>query len=74
MITWVTVWVLTVGYFDREYNKGGSATYQLQFAKQETCLKEAKKHMMANKDRYNNGYSVIAFTRCDFQQVPVVTK
>ena len=41
MITWVTVWVLTVSNFG-----GGSAkyAYQLQYATQATCEKQRKSH------------------------------
>lgn len=54
MITWLTVWVLTVSW--------GGGSYQLQYATQNTCLQQAKKHGFGKN------------TRCDFQQIPVVTK
>ncbi len=60
MITWVTVWVLTV-YVDNYSQKADS--YQLTYEKQEICLKQLKKHK-------NKPYTA----RCDFQQIPVVTK
>lgn len=61
MITWVTVWVLTV-YTDRG-NTGGQASYQLKYASQTTCLIQKEKHIDG-----------ILRARCDFQQIPVVTK
>lgn len=66
MITWVTVWVLTVGYWDSDYNKGGPSSYQLQYATQKACEKQRANH----KAKYDSH----GFTRCDFQQIPVVTK
>ena len=66
MITWVTVWVLTVGYWEYGSSKGGPATYQIQYATQKTCEAQRKKHA----DRARNK----GFTRCDFQQIPVVNK
>ena len=44
MITWVTVWVLTVGYWDFDSNKGGPAAYQIQYATQKTCEVQRKNH------------------------------
>ena len=55
MITWVTVWVLTVSY-----TNGGASHYQLQYANQEICEKQRKNHQAIYKD-----------SRCDFQQIPV---
>ena len=58
MITWVTVWVLTV------VGSGTHATtYQLEYRTQQTCLTEMKKHIQ-------NSYK----PRCDFKQIPMVTK
>lgn len=59
MITWVTVWVLTVT------NRMDSANtnYQLQYASQQICKEQIKNHV-------GNGKTA----RCDFQQIPVVTK
>jgi len=57
MITWVTVWVLTATLESRVYAGRNKATYQLQFATRETCLKQKKNHENA---------------RCDFQQVPLI--
>ena len=56
MITWVTVWVLTVSY---SYS-GGASHYKLTYATQEICEKQRKQH--------ENQYKA---SRCDFQQVPV---
>jgi len=58
MITWLTVWVLTATLESKVYAGTNKATYQLQFATREVCLKQVKNHEDA---------------RCDFQQVPVVT-
>ena len=83
MITWVTVWVLTVSHnqvgtgLHQSYGSGYS--YQLQYKDQATCLKEAKKHerrvIQSNQwlkdDTVINRYKS---ARCDFQQIPLVTK
>lgn len=65
MITWVTVWVLTVTFDD---HGAGAAytrrdTYQLSYATQSICEKQRKNHS-----------SIGVSTRCDFQQVPVSKK
>lgn len=57
MITWLTVWVLTV--YDTQYQK--SVNYQLTYATREICVKQKKFHETNNK-----------VARCDFQQVPIV--
>lgn len=41
MITWVTVWVLTVQYNPYSDN---NVSYQLTYRTKQTCLIEAKKH------------------------------
>jgi len=61
MITWVTVWVLTV---HTALNSRSNSTYQLSYATQRTCLSQAKKH-----DRLRGG----TYASCDFQQIPVYT-
>lgn len=58
MITWVTVWILTVSYSG--YHE--ASFYQLQYATHEICLSQAKNHEV-------KGYKK---ARCDFQQVPLV--
>ena len=60
MITWVTVWVLTV-YVDNYSNKADS--YQLTYATQSVCEKQIARHKKQDRN-----------ARCDFQQIPVVTK
>lgn len=57
MITWLTVWVLTV--YDTKYQK--SVNYQLTYATREICVKQKKFHETNTK-----------VARCDFQQVPIV--
>lgn len=57
MITWVTVWVLTV--YDAQYHK--AVNYQLTYATREICIKQKKFHETSTR-----------VVRCDFQQVPVV--
>ena len=57
MITWVTVWVLTV-YSTRQQD---SVNYQLTYATQVTCLKELDKHKEVRRME----------ARCDFQQIPM---
>ena len=64
MITWVTVWVLTVSYINIGGHSGGASHYQLQYATQETCLKQKQVHLKQGVDS----------ARCDFQQIPVVVK
>ena len=66
MITWVTVWVLTIGFWEDGYQKGGPSAYQLQYATQDICEKQKKNHV--NRSEYKG------FMRCDFQQIPVVVK
>ncbi len=58
MVTWVTVWVLTV-YVDN-YSKRADS-YQLNYAKKEVCLEQIRKH---KKKPYT--------ARCDFQQIPLI--
>lgn len=66
MITWVTVWVLTVGYWEGSTHNGGPSTYQLQYGTKEICEKQKKNH--AGISDYKG------FMRCDFQQIPLVKK
>ena len=61
MITWVTVWVLTVVYADAGVHTSKATTYQLTYATQEACVKQIKKHNSSFRS-----------SRCDFQQIPVV--
>lgn len=61
MITWVTVWVLTV---QTCYDCNSNTAHQLTCATKEICEKQLAK--------YSKSYSNSA--RCDFQQIPVVTK
>lgn len=56
MITWLTVWVLTV--YDVQYQK--SINYQLTYATKEICEKQKKYHESVYKN-----------ARCDFQQIPI---
>jgi len=63
VITWVTVWVLTVSYIDIGGHSGGASHYQLQYATQSICEKQRKNHKGSFKA-----------SRCDFQQIPVVSK
>lgn len=60
MITWVTVWVLTVTYVNISGHSGGATSYQLQYATQNICEKQRENH----KSDYKR-------TRCDFAQIPV---
>lgn len=65
MITWVTVWVLTMvndSYFSGTARRD---SYQLTYATQQTCIKQGEK---IKKTHSNYSY------RCDFQQVPLVKK
>ena len=64
MITWVTVWVLTVHGVDKGYRETGSYIYQLSYATQALCEKQKKNHERGGRDWKK--------ARCDFQQVPVV--
>lgn len=63
MITWVTVWILTVNYIDDGDKESGATSYQLQYATQAICEKQRSKH---------SGFEIS--TRCDFQQIPMVKK
>lgn len=64
MITWVTVWVLTIGYWEDGHYKGGPSAYQLHYATKDICEKQKKNHIKGSA--YNG------FARCDFQQVPLI--
>ena len=59
MITWVTVWVLTVTNVEMQLSSFHPHTYQLTYATQEICEKQRKNHKRNSR------------TRCDFQQFPV---
>ena len=61
MITWVTVWVLTVFTGSGYYGYQRPSNFQLQYATQETCIKQKEAHI-------NRG---VSSARCDFQQIPV---
>lgn len=61
MITWVTVWVLTVYSNDV---RGSSANYQLTYQSSSECYNAEKAHK-------NNGKHK---TQCNYQKVPVVMK
>ena len=62
MITWVTVWILTVQHInDFGVNGKNSHTYQLQYATQKICERQRKNH--------ESGHNI---TSCDFQQIPLV--
>ena len=63
MITWVTVWVLTVTTIERAYTGVTKSSYQLQYASQAICERQRQYHKDENTS-----------TRCDFQQIPVVKK
>ena len=64
MITWVTVWVLTMvandtvnsAYVRRD-------TYQLTYAAQKTCIDQG--------ERIKKTSNIYTY-RCDFQQVPLI--
>lgn len=60
MLTWVTVWVLTVIIDESYMHESRAATYQLSYYSQSMCEKQRKNHQ--GDDRT---------TRCNFQQVPV---
>lgn len=60
MITWVTVWVLTVTYAVSGMDASKAYTYQLQYASQSICENQRKNHIGSYKE-----------TRCNFQQIPV---
>ncbi|QHJ83913.1 MAG: hypothetical protein [Caudoviricetes sp.] len=57
MITFVTVWVLTVTRTD--FMNTAPTTYQLQYATQKICLEQAEKFT-----RYRS-------VTCNFQQAPI---
>ena len=59
MIEFILVWVMTV---QTDIYSNSNTSYQLIYATQEICLKQAKKHKT-----FRNGSRVT----CDFQQIPV---
>lgn len=64
MITWVTVWVLTMVADDTGPNSYVRRdTYQLTYATQKTCIKQGERIKKTNH---------IYTYRCDFQQVPLI--
>ncbi len=65
MITWVTVWVLTMVANDTGTAYVRRDSYQLTYATQKTCIKQGERIRKAN--------SIYTY-RCDFQQIPVVVK
>jgi len=68
MITWVTVWVLTVQYIDRNT----SHTYQLQYQTSSQCAKALERNK--KNSYYSSDGGAVGKASCDFQQIPVVTK
>ena len=62
MITWVTVWVLTVFTGSSHQGHHRPSNFQLQYATQETCLKQKEAHVKRG----------VFSARCDFQQVPLI--
>lgn len=64
MITWVTVWVLTVFTGSNYLGHYRPSNFQLQYASQSVCEKQRAKHLKRG----------VNSARCDFQQIPVVTK
>lgn len=80
MLTWITVWMLTVSYVnvsDSHSSAYGAAyTYQLQYKDQKTCLAEAAKHRQRKvvKEGFINTISYVnehKSARCDKQQILV---
>ena len=63
MITWVTVWVLTVFTGSNHHGYYRPSNFQLQYATQKACLNK--------KEALTQG---VDSARCDFQQIPVVIK
>lgn len=59
MIEFILVWVMTV---QTDMYSNSNTSYQLTYATQQTCLKQARKHM-----KHRSGTRAT----CDFQQVPV---
>lgn len=63
MITWATVWVLTMVFEDTGMNAYVRRdSYQLTYATQKTCIKQGELIKQTNRN-----YSY----RCDFQQIPL---
>lgn len=61
MLTWVTVWVLTVFTGSSHQGYYRPSNFQLQYATQETCIKQKEVHIKRG----------VSSARCDFQQVPI---
>lgn len=57
MLTWATVWVLTVIFNDPYNDNARTYTYQLTYSSQSICERQRKYHRAEN-----------ITTRCDFQQ------
>lgn len=64
MITWVTVWVLTVFTGSDFMGNYRPSNFQLQYASQSICEKQKDNHLKRS----------VSSARCDFQQIPVVKK
>lgn len=64
MITWVTMWVLTVTGSIDGYREVGGYSHQLSYTTQSICNKQIKNHTQKGVDTKT--------ARCDFQQIPVV--
>ena len=64
MITWVTVWVLTVFTGSNYLGHYRPSNFQLQYASQDICIKQKQAHLKRGVDS----------ARCDFQQIPMVKK
>lgn len=65
MITWVTVWVLSLALATSSNGYYRPNVIQLQYASQQTCEKQKQSKL---KD------SNVTQARCDFQQIPIATK
>lgn len=64
MISFVTVWVMTVTGSIDGYREVGGYSYQLTYSTQSICSKQIKNHTRKGVDTKT--------ARCDFQQIPVV--
>lgn len=68
MIKFVTVWVLTVVFYNGTSGGRTATSWQFQYQTQQTCINAAKKYVRASQ----NSMLVTYYTFCDQHQIPMV--
>jgi hypothetical protein len=61
MLTFVTVWVLTVFHSTYNYDAKTQTSYQLTYATRDICIKQGDQINKKSGDNYT----------CNFQQIPM---